>query len=266
MHTRLPGGPLFIRFSSDAGCLACQVLLWNRTVRNVVSAGGKIKQKMKKFIALLMSATLLGGLDIVSAQPPPLPSSPGRPSSTNTFSPPVFTNFPVLTNTFAWTNVPPGWTNHPAAWTNPPAVFTNLLSAFTNAFRLTNSLPLWTNNAAFTNAPPPANSTNHGPRTVPPGPGGASKLPPNVQTVIQQFNQQRAQLIDQLNNASDTQRQQVLQQLATLREQLQDQMATWRQQANDQALQMKSKFNNGFGPLGGNPATSGSGTGRPGHP
>jgi hypothetical protein len=84
-----------------------------------------------------------------------------------------------------------------------------------------------------------------------------------VQSVIQQFQQQRNQLASQLNSASDAERQQILQQLSALREQLQSQLAGWQEQAFQQAQQMKSKFNNNFGPANQNPGAPGSSTGRP---
>jgi hypothetical protein len=54
-----------------------------------------------------------------------------------------------------------------------------------------------------------------------------------------------------------------LQQLSALREQLQSQLAGWQEQAFQQAQQMKSKFNNNFGPANQNPGAPGSSTGRP---
>ena len=85
---------------------------------------------------------------------------------------------------------------------------------------------------------------------------------------IQQFQQSRQALMNQLESATEEQRQAILGQLEQLREQLRDQLDTLRQQAQDQAQQMQSRFGNDRGTLlnQGAPPTSGSGPNGGGRP
>jgi type II secretory pathway pseudopilin PulG len=83
-----------------------------------------------------------------------------------------------------------------------------------------------------------------------------------LQTLLQQFQQQRNQLMNRLQAATDAQRQQVLQQLEQVRDQLQSQLQAISAQARDQALDMRGQFGGHFAPgnsSGGGPASSGHG-------
>jgi hypothetical protein len=153
---------------------------------------------------------------------------------------------------FMPTNRPPDWTtNPPPFWTNLPPVFTNLPPAWTNLLGgLTNRW--WTNVSGLTNSVPPPIGTNSHARTIPPGRHAPPpNLPQNIQGLLEQFQQQRNQLVGNLQSASDQQRQQVLGQLETLRQQLQSQLQEFRRQMVDQAKTMPANFNSGnhFAPL-----------------
>lgn len=197
---------------------------------------------MKRRIVILC-LYLLG---FALAQLPRLAS--GQP--TNPWPPTWWTNPPPI----LWTNFPPDWTNNPPVFTNPPPVFTNLPPIWTNILHgLTNRSPWgtniwWTNHITFTNHLPPIIRTNLHPPVIPPGGTGSPRLPKDVQTLLQQFQQQRNQLISSLDGASDAERQQVLQQLETLREQLQTQLAALREQMRDQLNGMRQQFGGHFAP------------------
>ncbi|MGA2657608.1 MAG: hypothetical protein ABSH34_08815 [Verrucomicrobiota bacterium] len=152
--------------------------------------------------------------------------------------------------------------------TNPPplpAVWTNLLHGIANGYSWWGTNVWWTNHTAFTNtAPPPRAATNrYG--IIPPGLAPPTTLPRDMQTLLQQFQQQRRQLMNGLQAATDAQRQQVLQQLEQLRDRLQSQLQALTALARDQALDMRGQFGRNFAPgnsSGGGPASSGHG-GRP---
>jgi molecular chaperone GrpE (heat shock protein) len=83
-----------------------------------------------------------------------------------------------------------------------------------------------------------------------------------VQTLLQQFQLQRKQLISSLQTATDAQRQQILQQLESVRDQLQSQLQAITAQAREQAVDMRGQFGRNFGPgnsSGGGPSSSGHG-------
>jgi ElaB/YqjD/DUF883 family membrane-anchored ribosome-binding protein len=75
------------------------------------------------------------------------------------------------------------------------------------------------------------------------------QAPADVQATIQQFQQNRAALMNQLQSATEAQRQAILGNLEQLREQMRDQLAGLRQQAQDQAQQMQGRFGNNLGPV-----------------
>lgn len=161
-----------------------------------------------------------------------------------------WTNLPPI----ILTNLPPDWTNQPSTWTNTPVTWTNLPPAWTNFLggrTNRNSWGTnywWTNHVTLTNrpVPPRLNPTNVHP-VIHPGQNASTSLPKDVQTLVKQFQTQRQQLINSLATASDTERQQVLQQLESLRQQLQEQVAELRNEALDQAKTMK--FGGHFGPI-----------------
>lgn len=73
---------------------------------------------------------------------------------------------------------------------------------------------------------------------------GKTELPADVQTIVQQFQQDRTRLMSQLKTCSDEQRQQILQEMEQLRTQLRDQVCQLREQAQQQAEQMRNRFGN----------------------
>lgn len=124
----------------------------------------------------------------------------------------------------------------------------------------------WTNTSSLTNLPA-VRGKKKTQGVIPHGKNAASDLPKDVQSLIQQFQQESKQLMNSLQGANDAQRQQVLQQLSQLRDQLQGQLRDMTQQARDQALDMRSRFGGNFGPGNapgaGGPPTSGHGKPRP---
>jgi glutamate-1-semialdehyde aminotransferase len=92
-----------------------------------------------------------------------------------------------------------------------------------------------------------------------------------VQTVAQQFQAQRNQLIAALTSTTDaTQRAAILGQLQSLRDQLQQQLQSIATQARNQAQQMQQQFGpqrrpdlGGTGGTGGNSGSTSPGGGRP---
>jgi hypothetical protein len=70
------------------------------------------------------------------------------------------------------------------------------------------------------------------------------ELPADVQTIVQQFQQDRTRLMSQLKTCSDEQRQQILKEMEQLRTQLRDQICQYRDQAQQQAEQMRNRFGN----------------------
>ncbi len=180
------------------------------------------------------------------------PNPPTPPIWWTNVPPCIFTNLPP-----DWTNKPPVWTNHPPIFTNLPPTWTNILNGLTNRLGWGTNM-WWTNRLSFTNTLPPTPITNSGPMhpgVLPP------TLPKDVKTLLKQFQEQRDQLIKNLDGANDTQRQQILQQLSDLREQLKKQLEEIRAQMKDQVRDMKQQFNNGFAPgnISGNNNRSGHG-------
>ena len=73
---------------------------------------------------------------------------------------------------------------------------------------------------------------------------GKTELPADVQTIVQQFQQDRTRLMSQLKTCSDEQRQETLQEMEQLRTQLRDQICKVREDARQQAEQMRNRFGN----------------------
>jgi len=73
---------------------------------------------------------------------------------------------------------------------------------------------------------------------------GQPELPADVQSVVQQFEQDRTRLMSQLKTCSDEQRQQILQEMEQMRTQLRDQVCQFREQAQQQAEQMRNRLGN----------------------
>jgi len=162
--------------------------------------------------------SLLGAL--VLAATSALAQTGGEPPDWTNNPPPLSTNLPPV-----WTNRPPAWTNRSSAW--------GANAWWTNALAYTNRPTVWTNR------PPRVIPPNSKPNRVPPAP-----LPPDVQAVVQQFQQNRDQIMNQLKTATDDQRQQILNQLEQLRQQQRTLLLELRQQAADQARQMQGQFAN----------------------
>jgi uncharacterized protein (DUF1800 family) len=160
-----------------------------------------------------------------------------------------------------WTHQHPGRTNAAPVVTTPP-VWTNLLHGITSPYAWGTSV-WWTNSTAFTNpAPSRTVATNNGHGIIAPGQTPSTTLPRDVQTLLQQFQQQRKQLMNSLQEATDAQRQQILQQLQSVRDQLLNQLQAITTQAREQAVDMRGQFGGHFAPgnsSGGGPGSSGHG-------
>ncbi|HEY9173103.1 MAG TPA: hypothetical protein VI136_12520 [Verrucomicrobiae bacterium] len=73
---------------------------------------------------------------------------------------------------------------------------------------------------------------------------GQKELPTDVAAIVQQFQQDRTKLMNQLKNCSDEQRKLVLQEMEQLRTQLREQVAKLRDECQQQAEQMRNRFGN----------------------
>lgn len=73
---------------------------------------------------------------------------------------------------------------------------------------------------------------------------GKKELPADVQTIVQQFQQDRQRLTKQLKTASDDQRKQILRDMEQLRTQMRDRVCELREQCQQQAEQMRNRFRN----------------------
>jgi hypothetical protein len=152
-----------------------------------------------------------------------------------------------------------------------PAGFTNSLNNSDDSYGWGTNAYWWTNVATITNAPH-RGATNTLPSHVVTT-GNIPKAPADLETLVQQFKKQQRSLQRDLNNANDTQRQQILQQLEQVRQQLIQQVENARSDLSDQARGMSSVFNNSFAPLNGassgnsKPGTTpiGNGNGNGGH-
>ena len=113
---------------------------------------------------------------------------------------------------------------------------------------------LWgTNNVCVSNSVPNlwSNNWNHSYSGQSAAGGGGQvqnrfgkELPADVQTLVQDFQRDRDQLMTQLKTCSDEQRQQILQEMDQLRTQLRDRICDLREQAQQQAEQMRNRFGN----------------------
>jgi len=110
----------------------------------------------------------------------------------------------------------------------------------TNCLALTNVPVAWSNNYAHAYA---GQSQAGGGGQVQ-NRFGKPELPADVQTIVQQFEQDRTRLMSQLKTCSDEQRQQILQEMEQMRTQLRDQVCQFREQAQQQAEQMRNRFGN----------------------
>jgi len=141
--------------------------------------------------------------------------------------PPDWTNSPPPLST----NLPPVWTNSPPTWKKEAGGGSATNNWWKSVNALTNVPTLWSN------APG---------RTVPVKPGLSAARPtaPDVQSVVQQFQQDRDKLMNQFKNASESQREQLLNQLEQVRQHQREMLMNLRQQALDQANQMRNQFAN----------------------
>jgi len=144
--------------------------------------------------------------------------------------------------------------NHDYAWTNDYD-HENLWG--TNSVCVSNAVPnLWSNKFNHSYAGQSAA-----------GGGGqvqnrfGKELPADVQALVQDFERDRDQLMTQLKNCSDEQRQQVLKEMDQLRTQLRDRVCDLREQAQQQAEQMRNRFGNNRDAIL-NQGASGAGVGR----
>ena len=110
----------------------------------------------------------------------------------------------------------------------------------TNCLALTNVPVAWSNNYAYAYA---GQSQAGGGGQVQ-NRFGQPELPADVQSVVQQFEQDRTRLMSQLKTCSDEQRQQILQEMEQMRTQLRDQVCQFREQAQQQAEQMRNRLGN----------------------
>jgi len=127
--------------------------------------------------------------------------------------------------------------NYDYAWTNN---YDHDYLWGTNSVCVSNTVPnLWSNNWNHSYAGQSAA-----------GGGGqvqnrfGKELPADVQTLVQDFQRDRDQLMQQLKTCSDEQRQQILQEMDQLRTQLRDRICDLREQAQQQAEQMRNRFGN----------------------
>lgn len=129
-----------------------------------------------------------------------------------------------------------------------------------------------TNLCALSNAPAPNTYSNkfshaYAGQTAAGGGGqvqsrfGQQDLPADVQTMVQQFQQDRVRLMSQLKTASDEQRKLILRDMEQLRTQLRDQVCKLRDQCQQQAEQMRNRFGNNRDPIL-DQGAAGEGTGR----
>jgi hypothetical protein len=143
-------------------------------------------------------------------------------------------------------------------------------NSWSNYFSMSNQFLWGTNCLALTNAPKAW--SNHYQRTIS-GPAnndgtpvrnrfGQQPLPDDVQTAVQQFQQDRTRLMDQLRTASDQQRQQILQDMEQQRIHLRDQVRQHRETAQQQAEQMREKLGNNRDRMLQQGAATQTGTGR----
>jgi hypothetical protein len=143
-----------------------------------------------------------------------------------------------------------------------PAWFTNIPAGFSNAFNnISNSFAWgtnfwWTNTSTLSNAPAKGPTNTAPSHVVLPGNSPQPKLPTDVQTIVQQFQNERTLLEQNLNSADDAQRQQILQQLEALRQQLLEQVQSIRANLSQQTIEMQGQFNNQFGPINRGPGTA----------
>jgi len=142
--------------------------------------------------------------------------------------------------------------------TNTPSVWTNLLQGTTNRHHGGGQSTGSTNHTTGTGR---GNGHGNPHGVIPPGQTPSASLPKDVQALLQQFQQQRAQIQSSLEDATEAQRKQILQQLEALREQLQAQLQAITAEAREQALDMRSQFGGHFAP--GN--SSGGGVNPTGH-
>lgn len=111
-----------------------------------------------------------------------------------------------------------------------------------------------TNNLCLTNTSVPnlwSNNWNHSYAGQSAAGGGGQvqnrfgkELPADVQTIVQQFEQDRARLMSRLKTCTEEQRQQILQEMDQLRTQLRDQVSKMREDARQQAEQMRNRLGN----------------------
>lgn len=126
-----------------------------------------------------------------------------------------------------------------------------------------------TNLASLKDKPAPKAYSNHFQYALTePGPGnqwrtrfGQPELPADVQSMVQQFQQDRQRLMNQLKNASDEQRREILREMEQLRAQLREQVSKLREEAKQQAEQMRQRFQNNRDRIL-DEGTAGQGTGR----
>ena len=118
-----------------------------------------------------------------------------------------------------------------------------------------------TNQTTVTSTPPPGRRHGNPHGIIPPGQTPSLSLPKDVQTIVQQFQQQRTQLQSSLEDRPWPNASKSWQQLEALRDQLQAQLQAITAQAREQALDMREQFSPGFAPGKG----SGSGVNPTGH-
>ena len=132
--------------------------------------------------------------------------------------------------------------------TNTPSVWTNLLQGTTNRGKGGGHHTGSTNHTTVPSTPPPEKHHGNPHGIIPPGQTPSPSLPKDVQTLLQQFQQQRAQIQSSLQDTTEAQRKQILQNLEALRDQLQAQLQAITAEAREQALDMREQFGGHFAP------------------
>lgn len=109
----------------------------------------------------------------------------------------------------------------------------------TNCLSLTNTPLSWSNYYQHTFSGPAKSDVAPAKNRF-----GQKPLPADVQTIVQQFEQDRTRLMSQLKTSSEEQRRQILQEMDQMRTQMREQISRIRDDARQQAEQMRTRFGN----------------------
>jgi hypothetical protein len=218
--------PVFFKASASVARSVQKGVADGRQNRRCPPATKNKKQKdiMKKILSIVAGLVLTSGLALAQ-------TGPGSGTSSNNYD-------------HSWSNYVNQSNNNNYLWG-------------TNCLALTNAPKSWSNQLAHAYA---GQSAAGGGGQVQ-NRFGRTELPADVQPIVQQFQQEREQLMSQLKTCSDQERQQILQTMEQLRTQLRDQIGKIRDDARQQAEQMRNRFGNNRDAIL-DQGAGGSGTGR----